>query len=102
MGAEPKLFPEGVADVVVGADGCGGGSAWESNQPRTGQPPCNGFEDRGSHRAPSTPDRQSTPRSVNGTRSELRSCRASALRREADLEPCSYQFAPSRCLPPKV
>ena len=32
-----------------------GGSAWESNPPGMGLPPHNGFEDRGRHRAPSTP-----------------------------------------------
>ena len=33
----------------------GGGSAWESNPPRTATQPHYGFEDRGHHRAPSTP-----------------------------------------------
>jgi catechol 2,3-dioxygenase-like lactoylglutathione lyase family enzyme len=32
-----------------------GGSAWESNPPRTVLPPYNGFEDREAHRDPSTP-----------------------------------------------
>ena len=37
-----------------------GGSAWESNPPGMGLPPHNGFEDRGSHRATSTPMRAPT------------------------------------------
>jgi hypothetical protein len=32
-----------------------GGSAWESNPPRTGLPPRNGFEDREAHRDLSAP-----------------------------------------------
>src|SRR5437867_12538888 len=51
----------------------GGGSVWESNPPNPTPSGHTGFEDQGSHQAPSTPNRQAsvTPRSAAGITSPI-------------------------------
>ena len=65
--------PEPLAGRVLTVADRTGGSAWESNPPGMGLPPHNGFEDRGRHRAPSTP-----VLSVYGASETATRCRASA------------------------
>jgi hypothetical protein len=50
-----------------------GGDGWESNPPRPVERPATGFEDRGAHRDPTTPDEgQGYPIQSRGTRSSGR------------------------------